>query len=224
MRARPYTTDEEYFDDLCAIFRQEIADLAALGCRYVQLDEVPLIMLGSETIRQQTRDLGGDPDHFLNLYIDAMNAAVRDRGDVVAAMHMCRGNFKGKWLMEGGYDDIAEQVFKRVDVDAFMLEYDTDRAGTFEPLAHVPDDKMVVLGLVSSKVPELEQAEYLEKTHRGSRAIYQPRPARPLAAMRLRLHGLPAIRWSWSTRKPSSPILSASPSQSGAAPEAHLIS
>jgi 5-methyltetrahydropteroyltriglutamate--homocysteine methyltransferase len=159
----PYATDEEYFDDLCAIFRQEIADLAALGCRYVQLDEVPLIMLGSETIRQQTRDLGGDPDHYLNLYIDAMNAAVRDRGDVVAGMHMCRGNFKGKWLMEGGYDDIAEQVFKRVDVDAFMLEYDTERAGSFEPLAHVPDDKMVVLGIVSSKVPELEQAEYLEK-------------------------------------------------------------
>ena len=158
----PYQTNEEYFDDLCDIFRQEIADLAALGCRYVQLDEVPLIMLGSETIRQQTRDLGGDPDHYLNLYIDAMNAAVRDRGDVVAGMHMCRGNFKGKWLMEGGYDDIAEQVFKRVDVDAFMLEYDTERAGSFEPLAHVPDDKMVVLGLVSSKVPELEQADYLK--------------------------------------------------------------
>ena len=162
----PYATDEEFFDDLCAIFRQEIADLAALGCRYVQLDEVPLIMLGSETIRQQTRDLSGRgadaPDHYLNLYIDAMNAAVRDRGDVVAGMHMCRGNFKGKWLMEGGYDDIAEQVFRRVDVDAFMLEYDTERAGSFEPLAHVPDDKMVVLGIVSSKVPEIEQADYLK--------------------------------------------------------------
>lgn len=158
----PYDSDEAYFDDLCGIFRQEIADLAALGCRYVQLDEVPLIMLGSETIREQTRALGGDPDYFLDLYIDAMNAAVRDRGDVVAGMHMCRGNFKGRWLMEGGYDDIAEKVFKRVDVDAFMLEYDTERAGSFEPLAHVPADKTVVLGIVSSKVPEVEQADYLK--------------------------------------------------------------
>lgn len=158
-----YDTDEAFFDDLCAIFRQEIADLAALGCRYVQLDEVPLIMLGSPAICDQVRALGGDPDRLLNLYIDAMNAAVRDRGDIAAGMHMCRGNFKGKWLSEGGYDLISEQVFKRVDVDAFMLEYDTERAGSFEPLKHVPDDKTVVLGIVSSKVPEIEQADFLKR-------------------------------------------------------------
>ena len=158
-----YATDEAFFDDLCAIFRQEIADLAALGCRYVQLDEVPLIMLGSPAICDQVRALGGDPDRLLNLYIDAMNAAVRDRGDVAAGMHMCRGNFKGKWLSEGGYDLISEQVFKKVDVDAFMLEYDTERAGGFEPLKHVPDDKTVVLGIVSSKVPEIEKADFLKR-------------------------------------------------------------
>lgn len=158
-----YATDEAFFDDLCAIFRQEIADLAALGCRYVQLDEVPMIMLGSPAICDQVRDLGDDPDRLLNLYIEAMNDAVRDRGDVVAGMHMCRGNFKGKWLSEGGYDLISEQVFRRVDVDAFMLEYDTERAGGFEPLKHVPDDKTVVLGIVSSKLADVEEAGFLKR-------------------------------------------------------------
>ncbi len=157
-----YPTDSDYFADLCAIFRQEIADLAALGCRYVQLDEVPLIMLADPAIQARVRELGDDPNRLIDLYIDAMNDAVRDRGEVAAGMHICRGNFKGKWLTEGGYDAMAERVFRRVDVDAFMLEYDTERAGGFEPLRHVPDDKMVVLGLVSSKVPEIEQADYLE--------------------------------------------------------------
>ena len=137
--------------------------MAALGCRYVQLDEVPLIMLGSPAVCERVRALGGDPDRLFDLYIEAMNAAVRGRGDVVAGMHMCRGNFRGKWLSEGGYDLISEQVFQRVDVDAFMLEYDTGRAGGFEPLRHVPDDKSVVLGLVSSKVPDLEAAEDLKR-------------------------------------------------------------
>ena len=158
-----YATDESFFDDLCAIFRQEIADLAALGCGYVQLDEVPLIMLGSPSVCDRVRALGGDPDRLLNLYVEAMNAAVRGRGDMVAGMHMCRGNFRGKWLSEGGYDRISEQVFRRVEVDAFMLEYDTERAGGFEPLRHVPDDKSVVLGIVSSKVPDLESAEDLRR-------------------------------------------------------------
>ncbi|MYF06696.1 MAG: 5-methyltetrahydropteroyltriglutamate--homocysteine S-methyltransferase [Rhodospirillaceae bacterium] len=158
-----YATDEAFFDDLCAIFRQEIADLAALGCRYVQLDEVPLIMLGSPAVCERVRALGGDPDRLLDLYIEAMNAAVRGRGDTVAAMHMCRGNFRGKWLSEGGYDLISERVFQNVEVDAFMLEYDTGRAGGFEPLRHVPDDKSVVLGIVSSKVPEIEAAGELKR-------------------------------------------------------------
>lgn len=149
-------------DELCAIFRQEIADLAALGCTYVQLDEVPLIMLGNPAICDKVRELGGDPDHLTDLYIKGMNDAVRDRPKgVTAAMHICRGNFKGKWLTEGGYDSVAERVFREIDVDAFCLEYDTERAGGFEPLRHVPDDKMVVLGLVSTKVPELEQADRL---------------------------------------------------------------
>lgn len=158
----PYETDEEFMADLSAIFAQEIADLAALGCTYVQLDEVPLIMLGNPAIRDQVRELGGDPEALISLYIKAMNDAVKDRPEgMVAAMHICRGNFKGRWLTVGGYDEIAERVFKEVDVDAFCLEYDDERSGSFEPLKHVPADKMVVLGLVSTKTPELEDADKL---------------------------------------------------------------
>ena len=158
-----YADDQAYLDDLCGIFAQEIADLYALGCRYVQLDEVPLIMLGNDAVCDRVCELGEDPDRLLDLYIGAMNAAVQDRpADMTVGMHMCRGNFKGRWLTEGGYDDIAEQVFGRVDVDAFFLEYDTERAGSFEPLKHVPDDKMVVLGIVSSKIGALEDRARLK--------------------------------------------------------------
>ncbi len=158
----PYATDEEFMADLSAIFAQEIADLGALGCTYVQLDEVPLIMLGNPNIREKVRELGGDPEALISLYIKGMNDAVKDRPEgMVAAMHICRGNFKGRWLTEGGYDEIAERVFQEVDVDAFCLEYDNERSGSFEALKHVPADKMVVLGLVSTKTPVVEDADKL---------------------------------------------------------------
>lgn len=159
----PYATDDDYLADLTAIFRQEIADLHALGCRYVQLDEVPLIMLGNPNIGDRVRELGSDPARLTDLYIQAMNDAVRDRpADMTAGMHICRGNFKGKWLTEGGYDEVAEAVFGRVEVDAFFLEYDTERSGGFEPLRFVPEGKTVVLGLVSSKTPALEDRARLK--------------------------------------------------------------
>jgi len=159
-----YASASAFFDDLCAIYRREIADLAALGCRYVQLDEVAIIMLGDPEVRAKVKARGEDPDALMALYIKAMNDAVKGRPKgVMAAMHMCRGNFKGKWLSEGGYDAIAERVFKEIDVDAFCLEYDTPRAGDFKPLRHVPKGKTVVLGLVSTKTPELESADGLVK-------------------------------------------------------------
>jgi 5-methyltetrahydropteroyltriglutamate--homocysteine methyltransferase len=158
----PYTDAAAFFEDLCAIYRQEIADLAALGCRYVQLDEVALIMLGDPEVRGKVKAMGEDPDALTALYVKAMNDAVKGRPEgVTAAMHICRGNFKGKWMAEGGYDLIAERVFKEIDVDAFCLEYDTPRAGDFKPLAHVPKGKTVVLGLVSTKTPALESADGL---------------------------------------------------------------
>jgi 5-methyltetrahydropteroyltriglutamate--homocysteine methyltransferase len=157
-----YASAAAFFDDLCAIYRQEIADLAALGCRYVQLDEVALIMLGDPEIRAKVKGFGEDPDALTALYIRAMNEAVRGRPrGMTAAMHICRGNFKGKWMSEGGYDAIAERVFKEIDVDAFCLEYDSPRAGDFAPLQHVPKGKSVVLGLVSTKTPVLEDEDAL---------------------------------------------------------------
>jgi 5-methyltetrahydropteroyltriglutamate--homocysteine methyltransferase len=164
LEGSPYADAAAFFDDLCAIYRQEIADLAALGCRYVQLDEVALIMLGDPEVRAKVKARGEDPDALMTLYVKAMNDAVKGRPEgVTAAMHICRGNFKGKWMAEGGYDLIAERVFKEIDVDAFCLEYDTPRAGDFKPLAHVPRGKTVVLGLVSTKTPALESAEGLVK-------------------------------------------------------------
>ncbi|MEJ2120675.1 MAG: 5-methyltetrahydropteroyltriglutamate--homocysteine S-methyltransferase [Alphaproteobacteria bacterium] len=164
VESSPYESDAAFMDDLCAIFAQEISDLYDLGCRYVQLDEVPLIMLGNPNIRERTAELGYDPEDVIDLYIKAMNDACGGRPEgMVAGMHMCRGNFKGRWLTTGGYDDIAEKVFGEVDVDAFFLEYDTDRAGTFAPLKHVPKGKKVVLGIVSSKLATLEDAARLKE-------------------------------------------------------------
>jgi 5-methyltetrahydropteroyltriglutamate--homocysteine methyltransferase len=155
-----YDSDEEYLQDLCGIYKQEISELADLSCNYVQLDEVPLIMLANEGIRNQIRSFGYDPDDLIDLYIQAMNLAIADRPNgMIAGMHICRGNFKGNWLTEGGYDVVAERVFGQIDVDAFYLEFDSERAGGFEPLQYVPAGKKVVLGLVSSKVPELEDPQ-----------------------------------------------------------------
>src|SRR5581483_4837790 len=158
-----YASAAAFFEDLCAIYRKEIADLAALGCRYVQLDEVALIMLGDPEVRAKVKARDEDPEALMTLYVKAMNDAVAGRPKgMTAAMHMCRGNFKGKWLSEGGYDAIAERVFKEIDVDAFALEYDTPRAGDFKALRHVPKGKTVVLGLVSTKTPSLESPEALK--------------------------------------------------------------
>jgi 5-methyltetrahydropteroyltriglutamate--homocysteine methyltransferase len=170
-----YPNRDAFYVDLCAIYRQEIADLAALGCRYVQLDEVALIMLGDPEIRAKVKARGEDPEALMSLYIRAMNEAVRGRPKgATAAMHICRGNFKGKWLSEGGYEAIAERVFKEIDVDAFCLEYDTPRAGDFKPLAQVPRGKTVVLGLVSTKTPTLESADDLVKRIEDA-ARYMPK-------------------------------------------------
>jgi 5-methyltetrahydropteroyltriglutamate--homocysteine methyltransferase len=153
-----------FFADLCAIYRDELSDLAALGCTYVQIDEVPLAMLCDRTVRETVRRRGDDPDGLVSLYIEAINAALVGRPPSMrAGMHMCRGNFKGKWLAEGGYDEVAERVFAEVAVDFFLLEYDTPRAGDFSPLRFLPRQKGVVLGLVSSKTPVLEEIDVLRR-------------------------------------------------------------
>lgn len=157
-----YPDDETFFVDLAAVFREELRELHAAGGRYAQLDEVPLAMLCDPEIRDKVRAQGQDPERLVQLYVDAINEAVADRpADMRIGVHMCRGNFKGRYLSEGGYGDVAERLFGQAKVDHFLLEYDTARAGDFSPLRHVPKDKGVVLGLVSTKVPELESADSL---------------------------------------------------------------
>jgi methionine synthase II (cobalamin-independent) len=157
-----YPTLAEFLDDLAAIYRAEIVDLASRGARYVQLDEVAAAMLCDDDVRAVVLARGEDPDELLGAYIATSNRALGGRpGAMTTALHVCRGNYKGHWLATGGYEPIAEQLFGSLAVDAFFLEFDSERAGGFAPLRYVPDGVGVVLGLVSSKLPELEAADDL---------------------------------------------------------------
>jgi len=159
-----YPDIERYYADLVAIYRAEIADLAALGCSYIQLDNTALPCNCDDHVREQVRSRGEDPDALTTRYVKLVN-------DVLAACppgmnkatHMCRGNLKGAWMAEGGYEPIAERVFGALAVDAFLLEFDSPRAGDFRPLRFVPGPKRVVLGLVSTKTPVLESADELKR-------------------------------------------------------------
>ncbi len=129
-----------------------------------ELDEVAVAILCDPAARDKVKAQGGDPDRLVDLYIDAINEAVKNRpAGVTVGVHVCRGNYKGMYLSEGGYDSVAERFFGRTDVNHFLLEFDSPRAGGFAPLRFVPKDKGVVLGLVSSKVPELEEMETLKR-------------------------------------------------------------
>ena len=159
-----YDDPRAFFADLGKIYQAEIAELHAAGCRYVQLDEVALAVLCDPSAQAKVRQAGGDPDELVDLYVDGLNEALKGKpADMVVGVHMCRGNYKGMYLSEGGYTSIAERLFNRARVNHFLLEFDSPRAGDFEPLAMMPRDKGVVLGLVSSKVPQLESVDALER-------------------------------------------------------------
>jgi 5-methyltetrahydropteroyltriglutamate--homocysteine methyltransferase len=159
-----YDNAEAFFKDLGKVYQAEIADLAAAGCKYVQLDEVAVAILCDPAARAKVEAGGGEPDRLVDLYIDAINQAVKGRPKGVAVgVHVCRGNYKGMYLSEGGYDSVAEKFFGRTEVDHFLLEFDTPRAGGFAPLRFVPKSKGVVLGLISSKTPQLEHMETLQR-------------------------------------------------------------
>ena len=157
-----YPDVEKYWDDLIAVFKQEIAELYAAGCRYLQLDEVPLALLCDDKIRAVAKSEGDDPDKLAARYIDVLNRAVADRpADMTIGMHLCRGNMESLWMGDGGYAPIAEALFNRADVDAFLLEYDSARAGDFAPLRHLPAGKRAYLGIISTKNPALESVDEL---------------------------------------------------------------
>lgn len=157
-----YPSDDTYWDDMIAVFRQEMDDLYAAGCRYLQLDEVPLALLCDKSVRELAKSEGEDPDKLMTLYIDVLNRAIAGRpADMTVGMHLCRGNMEGLWIGEGGYAPIAESLFNLCDVDAFLLEYDSARAGDFAPLRHLPASKRAYLGIVSTKNPEIESMDTL---------------------------------------------------------------
>lgn len=159
-----YPDLEQFYADLTAAYRDEIADLAARGCRYLQLDDTNLAYLCDPEIRQRTKDRGDDPDDLTRLYCRLVNEAIRGRpADMVVGIHLCRGNFKSAWVAKGGYEPVAEIMFNDMDVDAFFLEYDDERSGDFAPLRHMPRGKTVVLGLMSSKKAAVESADEIRR-------------------------------------------------------------
>ena len=159
-----YPDIAEYYADLAAVYREELAELHALGCTFVQLDEVPLAMMEDPRVNDQIRALGEDPDQLIDVYIEAIAAAVSDKPrDMIIGMHLCRGNYRGRWLASGGYERVAERLFNIPGIDAFFLEYDTPRAGDFSPLRLLPRGKWAVLGLISSKTAVLEDRQAVLK-------------------------------------------------------------
>jgi 5-methyltetrahydropteroyltriglutamate--homocysteine methyltransferase len=159
-----YPDVEQFWADLVAVYRAEIAELGRMGLTYLQLDDVPPALLCDAKIQQRIAQWGWDWRQLLDKYIWADNAVLRDLpAGMTAGIHLCRGNFRGHFIGSGGYEPVAEAFFSQVDADLFLLEYDSERAGDFAPLRHVPADKSVVLGLVSSKSPELEDPAALAR-------------------------------------------------------------
>ena len=159
-----YADREAYLAALAGIYQAEIKDLAAEGCTYLQLDDTALPCNCDAHARADVVARGENPDELTERYARLINTSIAGKPHgMTVGIHLCRGNLKGTWMAEGGYDPVADALFNRVDVDVFCLEYDTPRAGDFAPLRFVPKGKTVILGLVSSKTPELETKDELKR-------------------------------------------------------------
>jgi 5-methyltetrahydropteroyltriglutamate--homocysteine methyltransferase len=157
-----YKDEDEFWADLICAYRKEIEALVEAGARYIQLDDTSIAFICDPAHRDFVRSWGKEPEELLDVYADKINAVLKGLpADVTVTLHQCRGNREGNWAAEGGYDPVAEVLFNRVDVEGYFLEYDTPRAGGFEPLRFLPKGKWVVLGLVSSKKPDLESSDFL---------------------------------------------------------------
>ncbi len=153
-----YPDIEEFWDDVGTVFADEVEALGVLGCRYLQIDDTSLAYINDPRQREYITRMGGDGQRQHLTYIRTFNAALAKKPpDMAVCVHMCRGNFRSSWVASGGYDYVAESMFNDLQVDGFFLEYDSERAGGFEPLRFVPRGKKVVLGLVTSKKGSLER-------------------------------------------------------------------
>jgi len=163
VNADVYPDMEKFFADVASAYRAEIKSLAARGLTYLQLDDTNLAYLCDEKMREGARARGDDPNELPRRYARLINAALADKpANMHVCVHLCRGNFKSAWAAEGGYEPVAEVLFNELAVDGYFLEYDDARSGDFAPLRHVPKGKIVVLGLVSTKLGQLEKKDDLK--------------------------------------------------------------
>jgi 5-methyltetrahydropteroyltriglutamate--homocysteine methyltransferase len=159
-----YPEIDQFWSDLVNAYAQEVRRLGELGCSYLQFDDTSLAYLNDPKQRDHVAAIGGDPEHQHEFYIRHINEALAAKPDgMTVTTHMCRGNFRSSWAAEGGYDFVAEALFGELGVDGFFLEYDDARSGSFEPLRFVPKGKLVVLGLVTTKRPRLEDKDTLKR-------------------------------------------------------------
>lgn len=159
-----YPDLDHFWHDLTLAYRAEIEMLYAHGCRYLQLDDTTFAMLCDPKVRSQMLDRGDEPAALISRYAQTISAVLAERPpDLTVTVHMCRGNAKSSWIAEGGYEPVAETMFGHARVDGFFMEWDTDRAGDFEPLRYAPKDARIVLGLISSKFPQLESKDDLKR-------------------------------------------------------------
>jgi len=161
---KTYPKLDRFFDDLGHAYKKAVRAFADAGCRYLQLDEVFIAMLCDPKYRQTMKDRGDDPEQLGELYGELVNVAMSDiPSDMTITMHMCRGNYKSTYMGAGGYEVVQEILFNKIKVHGFFMEYDTDRAGGFEPLRMLPKDRMVVLGLVTTKSGRLESKDEIKR-------------------------------------------------------------
>jgi 5-methyltetrahydropteroyltriglutamate--homocysteine methyltransferase len=165
-----YSTIDAYLADVVDVLRGEVAELINLGCTYIQIDAPQYAALLDPEIREGYRKRGNDPDRLLERCIELDNAVIGNHPGITFGLHICRGNNQSKFYASGDYAPIAD-VFKRTRFNRFLLEFDDARSGGFEPLRHVPDDRVVVLGLVTTKKPELEKKEILKQRIREASSL-----------------------------------------------------
>jgi 5-methyltetrahydropteroyltriglutamate--homocysteine methyltransferase len=162
--AKAYPDLDRFYSDLGRVYSEEVKELGEAGCRYLQIDEVNFAYLCDPKLQEMVRNLGEDPRKLPSTYAQLINASIATKPkDMVVSMHLCRGNFQSAWVAEGGYDPVAETLFNEVGVDAYFLEYDDPRSGDFKPLRYLPKGKTVVLGLVTTKVGQLETKDELKR-------------------------------------------------------------
>src|ERR1700744_716853 len=159
-----YPALDQFWEDLTGAYRRQISGAYDLGCRYLQLDDTSLAYINDPAQRAHIEQIGGDPDHLHEQYIANINRALAGKpDDLVITTHLCRGNNQSMWAAEGGYDFVAEALFGDLNVNGYFLEFDDERSGTFAPLRYVPKGKLVVLGIVTTKRPELEDKDMLKR-------------------------------------------------------------